>query len=76
MSYEPGQDLLHIEQGPVLEMKRLPIGVVTNIVGIRRVLITVTGQPDHVGTTPMDIRGDAFVGAARVIEKRTAWRRR
>ncbi len=60
---------LHIEQGPVLETKRLPIGVVTNIVGIRRVLITVTGQPDHAGTTPMDIRRDALVGAARVIDR-------
>ncbi|RKF51051.1 Zn-dependent hydrolase [Paraburkholderia fungorum] len=59
---------LHIEQGPVLESRQLPIGVVTNIVGIRRVLITVTGQPDHAGTTPMDIRRDALVGAARLID--------
>ncbi|MGZ9894929.1 hydantoinase/carbamoylase family amidase [Bordetella bronchiseptica] len=59
---------LHIEQGPVLEGRGLPIGVVTNIVGIRRVLITVRGQPDHAGTTPMDIRRDALVGAARVID--------
>ncbi len=59
---------LHIEQGPVLESRDLPIGVVTNIVGIRRVQITVRGQPDHAGTTPMDIRRDALVGAARVIE--------
>jgi N-carbamoyl-L-amino-acid hydrolase len=59
---------LHIEQGPVLESRGLPIGVVTNIVGIRRVLITVEGQPDHAGTTPMDIRRDALVGAARIID--------
>ena len=59
---------LHIEQGPVLETRQLPIGVVTNIVGIRRVQITITGQPDHAGTTPMDIRRDALVGAARVID--------
>jgi beta-ureidopropionase / N-carbamoyl-L-amino-acid hydrolase len=59
---------LHIEQGPVLEARGLPIGVVTNIVGIRRVLITVKGQPDHAGTTPMDIRRDALVGAARIID--------
>jgi beta-ureidopropionase / N-carbamoyl-L-amino-acid hydrolase len=58
---------LHIEQGPVLEAAGIPIGVVTNIVGIRRALITVTGQPDHAGTTPMHIRRDALVGAARVI---------
>ncbi|MGA9911165.1 MAG: Zn-dependent hydrolase [Paraburkholderia sp.] len=60
---------LHIEQGPVLETRKLPIGVVTNIVGIRRALITVNGQPDHAGTTPMDIRRDALVGAARIIDE-------
>lgn len=60
---------LHIEQGPVLERAGLPIGVVTHIVGIRRALITVTGQPDHAGTTPMDIRRDALVGAAHVIDQ-------
>ena len=59
---------LHIEQGPVLENRNLPIGVVTNIVGIRRVQIVVQGQPDHAGTTPMDIRRDALVGAARIID--------
>jgi N-carbamoyl-L-amino-acid hydrolase len=37
-------------------------------VGIRRVALTVTGQPDHAGTTPMDIRRDALVGAARLID--------
>lgn len=58
---------LHIEQGPVLEGGGIPIGVVTNIVGIRRALITVKGRPDHAGTTPMHIRRDALVGAARVI---------
>lgn len=60
---------LHIEQGPVLEAKGLPIGVVSNIVGIRRVLVTVKGRPDHAGTTPMNIRCDALVGAARVIDR-------
>ena len=59
---------LHIEQGPVLESRQLPIGVVTHIVGIRRVSIVVQGQPDHAGTTPMDIRRDALVGAARLID--------
>jgi beta-ureidopropionase / N-carbamoyl-L-amino-acid hydrolase len=63
---------LHIEQGPVLEAAGIPIGVVTNIVGIRRVLVTVTGQADHAGTTPMDVRRDALVGAARVIEETCA----
>lgn len=59
---------LHIEQGPVLESRGLPIGVVSHIVGIRRAAITVTGRPDHAGTTPMDLRQDALVGAARLID--------
>lgn len=59
---------LHIEQGPVLESRGLPIGVVTHIVGIRRAQITVKGRPDHAGTTPMDLRRDALVGAARLID--------
>ena len=59
---------LHIEQGPVLEAGQLPIGVVTNIVGIRRVEVTVDGRPDHAGTTPMHIRQDALAGAAQIID--------
>lgn len=58
---------LHIEQGPVLESLGLHIGVVTNIVGICRHRVTVIGRPDHAGTTPMDIRRDALVGAAKII---------
>jgi len=60
---------LHIEQGPVLESRDLPIGSVTNIVGIRRVGFTVHGLPDHAGTTPMDLRRDALVGAAELIRE-------
>jgi len=55
---------LHIEQGPVLEKARVPIGVVTGIVGIRRLVVHITGQPDHAGTTPMGRRRDALLGAA------------
>jgi N-carbamoyl-L-amino-acid hydrolase len=57
---------LHIEQGPVLEQARIPIGVVTGIVGIHRLLARITGQPDHSGTTPMESRRDAFLGAAEM----------
>ena len=60
---------LHIEQGPVLEARGIPIGVVTNIVGIQRVAVVIDGQPDHAGTTPMDIRRDALVGAACFIQE-------
>lgn len=58
---------LHIEQGPVLERHAIPIGIVTNIVGIRREAMSLTGQADHAGTTPMAMRRDALVGASYVI---------
>jgi N-carbamoyl-L-amino-acid hydrolase len=54
---------LHIEQGPHLETARIPIGVVDGIVGIRRRRVVFLGQADHAGTTPMDRRRDAFLGA-------------
>lgn len=59
---------VHIEQGRILENERKPIGIVTDIVGIRRERITVTGRADHAGATPMPLRSDALVGAARLIE--------
>ena len=59
---------LHIEQGRVLESEGIAIGVVTDIVGIRREVLIVEGQADHAGTTPMARRRDALVGAAKVIE--------
>jgi N-carbamoyl-L-amino-acid hydrolase len=68
---EPGSTAafveLHIEQGPVLERHDIPIGIVTNIVGIRREAMTLTGQADHAGTTPMAMRRDALVGSSCVI---------
>ena len=58
---------LHIEQGPVLEQAGVPIGVVTGIAGIHRLLARITGQPDHAGTTPMSLRRDALLGAAETV---------
>ncbi|MBI4591353.1 MAG: Zn-dependent hydrolase [Candidatus Rokubacteria bacterium] len=55
---------LHIEQGPHLEARGIPIGVVEGIVGIRRNRIVFQGEPDHAGTTPMARRKDAFLAAA------------
>jgi N-carbamoyl-L-amino-acid hydrolase len=55
---------LHIEQGPVLEAREIPIGVVDAIVGIVQRDLRFIGEPDHAGTTPMDLRKDAFMGAA------------
>jgi allantoate deiminase len=58
---------LHIEQGPVLEAKGQPLGVVTAIVGQNRLRVTVTGQASHAGTVPMDMRRDALAGTAEMI---------
>lgn len=58
---------LHVEQGVVLERTRKQIGVVQGVVGIRRKIITITGQANHAGTTPMDLRQDALVAAAEIV---------
>ncbi len=55
---------MHIEQGPWLEAAGQQVGVVTDIVGIRDMRITLTGQQNHAGTTPMHLRRDAFQGLA------------
>jgi N-carbamoyl-L-amino-acid hydrolase len=57
----------HIEQGPILEAERRTIGVVTKIQGIRWLSVSVTGMDGHAGTTPMDRRRDALVGAAEMV---------
>ncbi len=57
----------HIEQGPILEAEEKPVGVVTGAQGQRWFEITVTGAESHAGTTPMDRRKDALVGAARMV---------
>jgi len=58
---------LHIEQGIVLEQRSIEIGVVTSIVGIRRLEILFEGEADHAGTTPMALRHDALVAAANTV---------
>jgi N-carbamoyl-L-amino-acid hydrolase len=58
---------LHIEQGPVLERAGVPLGVVTGIAGIERVVATFEGQADHSGTTPMGARHDALCAAADAV---------
>ena len=57
---------LHIEQGPVLEARELPLGVVTGIYGTERWAVKFTGQAAHAGSTPMDQRRDALSAAARL----------
>jgi N-carbamoyl-L-amino-acid hydrolase len=58
---------LHIEQGVVLESQSLDVGLVTSIVGIRRIEIVFQGEADHAGTTPMALRHDALVAAADTV---------
>ncbi|MED3562603.1 Zn-dependent hydrolase [Bacillus xiapuensis] len=58
---------LHIEQGPILDKKGIPIGAVENLQGISWQRITIEGVANHAGTTPTDMRRDAGLAAARVI---------
>jgi len=58
---------VHIEQGPVLEGKNLPVGVVTAIAGQSRLRVEFHGVAGHAGTVPMDLRHDALAGAAEFL---------
>ena len=58
----------HIEQGPILENQKKTIGVVTKGQGQRWYDLTIFGQESHAGTTPMHLRKDALVAAAKMIE--------
>ena len=60
---------LHIEQGPILEDEGCMIGVVQGVQGMRWYEVTVTGQEAHTGATPMRLRKNALLGAARMIER-------
>jgi N-carbamoyl-L-amino-acid hydrolase len=57
---------LHIEQGPLLEEQGVTIGAVTGVQGISWQELTLTGQSNHAGTTPMRLRRDAAYAAAEV----------
>jgi beta-ureidopropionase / N-carbamoyl-L-amino-acid hydrolase len=59
---------LHIEQGPILENEARMIGVVQGVQGMRWYEVTVIGQEAHTGATPMGLRKNALLGAARMIE--------
>lgn len=58
---------LHIEQGRVLEEKALGIGLVTHIQGMIWLEVSIQGQADHAGTTPMSLRKDASLAMAEVL---------
>ena len=58
---------LHIEQGPVLEVHRLGLGIVERIAGYRRWIARIEGEARHSGTTPMGLRRDALAAAGEMI---------
>ncbi|KAA0955520.1 Zn-dependent hydrolase [Sporosarcina sp. ANT_H38] len=57
---------LHIEQGPVLVNNHKKIGIVTGIAAPLRLIVRITGKASHSGTTPMNMRKDALLGAAEI----------
>jgi len=58
---------VHIEQGPVLENEKLPVGAVSGISGATRQLISIEGEAGHAGTVPMKLRRDALAAAAECM---------
>ena len=59
---------VHIEQGPVLEARSLPVGVVSAISGQDRYTLVFEGEAGHAGTVPMEGRRDALVAAAMFVQ--------
>ena len=59
---------LHIEQGPILEAEGKDIGVVTGVQAMRWYEVTIAGQDAHTGATPMHLRKNALLGAARMVD--------
>lgn len=60
---------VHIEQGPVLDSKKIPLGIVTSITGLFKWKVSLLGRADHAGTTPMNMRADALAGLAEFINE-------
>ncbi|MHB2018057.1 MAG: Zn-dependent hydrolase [Candidatus Xenobia bacterium] len=56
----------HIEQGPILRHKNIEVGVVSGVQAISWFELTINGRSAHAGTTPMELRADAGVAAARI----------
>lgn len=58
---------IHIEQGPVLWKKNIPVGIVTAIAGQKRIALTFKGEAGHAGTVPMHMRNDALCAASEFV---------
>lgn len=65
---------LHIEQGPILDKEQIDIGVVTGVQGISWREFTLRGVSNHAGTTPMSMRRDAGLAAAKIAVLPVSWR--
>jgi N-carbamoyl-L-amino-acid hydrolase len=59
---------LHIEQGPILEEAGHTIGIVTGVQAVRWYEVSLFGQDAHTGATPMHLRRNALLGAARLVD--------
>jgi N-carbamoyl-L-amino-acid hydrolase len=57
----------HIEQGPILEINSIPIGIVTGIQGKRTFRVRVVGEENHAGTSPRSTRKDALLNAVTIV---------
>ena len=57
---------LHVEQGPMLETARVPVGIAHSVSGVCNLAVRLEGRANHSGTTPMHLRADAFAGLATV----------
>lgn len=58
---------LHVEQGPILDNRDVPVGVLTAIAGVKQFEVTIHGSSGHAGNFPMAMRKDALVAAAEMI---------
>ena len=58
---------MHIEQGKVLEHEQKQIGIVSGIAAPERFYVTIRGNADHSGATPMNLRHDALCGSSKII---------
>jgi hydantoinase/carbamoylase family amidase len=57
---------LHVEQGPVLENANIPVGIASSVSGVCYLSVILTGKANHSGTTPMELRNDAFAGLCEI----------
>ena len=58
---------LHVEQGGVLDYEQIPVGLVQSIAGMKTYKISLKGESNHAGSTPMNFRKDPMVGASKII---------